>query len=106
MELSENVELVELFEVYNKCLTDKQRQVFSLHILNDLSLQEVSEILKISRQAVKFAFDSAVESIKNLEGNIGYSKKIKNLKSNLDKLKNITKDEEIKIEIDKILEEV
>ena len=41
-----------LYDFYNELLTDRQRTVFEMHFLNDLSLQEIANEFGISRQAV------------------------------------------------------
>ena len=41
----------ELFAVYGKLLTPRQQEVFSMYYLYNLSQQEISEALKISKAA-------------------------------------------------------
>ncbi|MCX7781316.1 MAG: YlxM family DNA-binding protein [Negativicutes bacterium] len=41
-----------LYDFYGALLTDKQRQQIEMHYLNDLSLSEIADELKVSRQAV------------------------------------------------------
>ena len=42
-----------LFDFYGELLTEKQKYIFEMHHLNDLSLAEIAEDLDISRQAVR-----------------------------------------------------
>lgn len=44
--------LTMLYDFYGGLLTKKQKNIFELYHLNDLSLYEISGILTISRQAV------------------------------------------------------
>ena len=42
-----------LFDFYGELLTDKQKSIFEMFYLNDLSLTEIGQELNISRQAVR-----------------------------------------------------
>ena len=50
--MENDLELTELFELYQGLLTDKQRELFSSYYLYDLSLSEIAEPLGTSRQSV------------------------------------------------------
>lgn len=50
--MEKDLELTELFELYQGLLTDKQRELFSSYYLYDLSLSEIAEPLGTSRQSV------------------------------------------------------
>lgn len=106
MNLNQKLELIKLFGLYGATLTDKQIRVFKLYVLNDLSLAEVSNLFNISRQAVKYALDSATKSMKNLEKNLRFSKKLDKIKVELDRIKSQSDLNKIKVEIDKLLEEI
>lgn len=41
-----------LYDFYGELLTEKQKQAYELHFLEDLSLGEIAEVMDISRQAV------------------------------------------------------
>lgn len=53
-----------LFDFYGELLTDKQKTVYELHYLNDLSLNEIGEQFNITRQAVQ---DMLTRTSKTLE---------------------------------------
>jgi len=54
-----------LFDFYGELLTDKQKDIFSLHYLNDFSLNEIAVQYGITRQAV---MDMVKRTEKILEG--------------------------------------
>lgn len=105
MELNKNVKLIALYDVYGKSLTEKQQQVFDLCVLQDLSLAEVSDLLNITRQAVKFSLDNTIVLLERLESQLQILKKFDTIKVKLNSLKNIV-DESLKFKIDEILEEL
>ncbi|MBQ8430699.1 MAG: hypothetical protein IJX26_01985 [Clostridia bacterium] len=105
MELSKNVKLISLYELYGKSLTEKQQQVFDLCVLQDLSLSEVSDLLNITRQAVKFSLDNSISLLEKLESQLQILSKFDRIKEKLNQLKN-TDDEDLKLKINKILEEI
>lgn len=57
--------VADLFAFYGELLTDKQKDVLTLYCLEDLSLVEIADDLKISRQGVH---DAVKRGIKLLEG--------------------------------------
>ena len=67
MDIATKVEMSALYEVYGNSLTEKQRQIVDFCVLQDLSLGEVSDLLNISRQAVKYTLDNAILSMLKLE---------------------------------------
>ena len=50
--MEKDLELTELFELYQGLLTDKQRELFSSYYLYDLSLSEIAEPFGTTRQSV------------------------------------------------------
>ena len=106
MDIATKVEISALYEVYGNGLTDKQRQVVDFCVLQDLSLGEVSDLLNISRQAVKYTLDNAVDSMLKLEHKLNILNKFQNIKLKLTNLLLDTKDNTIKQEINKILEDL
>lgn len=106
MDIATKVEISALYEVYGNSLTDKQRQVVDFCVLQDLSLGEVSDLLNISRQAVKYTLDNAVLSMLKLEHKLKILNKFQNIKQKLTNLLTNTDDDKLKQEINKILEEL
>ena len=59
--------LTMLYDFYGELLTDKQRETFELHYLNDLSLFEISSQYDISRQAVLDSLKRTEKSLLHYE---------------------------------------
>ena len=106
MDIVTKLEISSLFEVYGQGLTTKQQQVIDFCVLQDLSLGEVSDLLNISRQAVKYTLDNATASMLKLENKLKILSKIQNLKQRLTNLVESTNDIKLKQQIIKILEEL
>ena len=58
--MSKNLAIADLLDLYGDMLTDKQRDVMELYYDQDLSLGEIAEHEKITRQGVR-------DSIKRVE---------------------------------------
>ncbi len=69
--LDKKEQLNQLFDLYHSLLTEKQKLYFELYYKEDYSLQEISELYKLSRNAV---FDH----LKKVEDHlINYESKLK-----------------------------
>ena len=80
MNLEERVQIAILTKYYGKLLTDRQQDILSMYVDNNLSLSEVSEELGISRQAVKDALDNAMQTLKQTEEKLGLIARDNNIK--------------------------
>lgn len=106
MDIEKKVELSHIYEVYGNSLTDNQKQVVDFCILQDLSLGEVSDLLNISRQAVKYTLDNAILSMLKLDSKLKICAKLQNLKQKLADLIKTTNDDKLIQRINNILEEL
>ena len=106
MDIKAKLETSALFEVYGNGLTDKQKQVIDFCVLQDLSLGEVSDLLNISRQAVKYTLDNAIQSMLKLEHKLNILDKFQSIKHKLTELLTYTNDSKLKQQINNILEEL
>ena len=70
-EISKKVELNWLSAFYGGLLTDKQRQVLTLHCEDDLSLTEIAQEVGISRQGVHDTLARAEELLEGYERTLG-----------------------------------
>ena len=106
MDIATKVEIGALFEIYGNSLTDKQQQIINFCVLQDLSFGEVSDLLNISRQAVKYTLDNATITMLKLEQQLKILDKFQNLKHKLNQLLGYTEDSKLKQQINKIVEEL
>lgn len=71
----------ELFALYGKLLSSAQENVMREYYDNDLTLTEIAENSKISRQAVYDAVVKAQKNLLEIEEKVGAYKKITSLKN-------------------------
>ena len=69
--MDKNIELVMLYEIYGKLLTEKQQAIFEEYYLYNLSLREIAENKKISYQAVRDSIKSSEAMLNSFENTIG-----------------------------------
>lgn len=72
--MSKNLEISVLLDYYGGMLTDKQRDVIDLYYNQDLSLAEISEHEKISRQGVRDNIKRGEAYLTELEENLHLAK--------------------------------
>jgi predicted DNA-binding protein YlxM (UPF0122 family) len=70
--------IAELFAFYGELLTDKQKDVLTLYCLDDLSLGEIAEDLKISRQGVHDTVKRSSRTLEDYETKLGLMQKFNN----------------------------
>ncbi len=92
-------EYLELFTIYKSLLTEKQADIFSLHVECDLSLGEISEIKSISRQGVSDTITKTKEILVSYEEKLNLLKK----KRELVKLSEDIVDENVKRKLERII---
>ena len=83
-ELQKKVDLAFLSAFYGGLLTDKQRQVLSLHCEEDLSLGEIAEEVGISRQAVHETITRAASRLNEMEASLGMAARFRRMESGLE----------------------
>lgn len=97
--MEDNIYITQLFDYYGNLLTDKQKDYFTDYYIENLSLSEIAENYKVSRNAVFKQIKEAENKLKFYEDNLNLLKNSIEI-SNL--LKEI-KDERIKEEIEKLI---
>lgn len=86
--MSKDLDMTYLIDIYGKMLTDKQRDALELYYFEDLSLSEIAENMKISRQGVRDSIKRGEETLTELEDNLGYLKKMRKYNEIIDNIKN------------------
>lgn len=84
-----------LFDFYGELLTEKQKQVFSLHYQDDLSLSEIGEELAISRQAVRDLLKRTEKILLGYEQKLGLVARFQEQKKSVRQMLEIMQDLEI-----------
>ncbi len=93
--MDKNIQFILLYDYYGNLLTDKQQQYFEDYYFNNLTLSEISENNKVSRNAVHKQLKEANEKLLYYEENL-------NLLSKAKKIRKILKDSQNKELMDKI----
>ena len=105
MNLEERVQIAILTKYYGALLTDRQKDILSMYVDNNLSLAEVSEELGISRQAVKDAIDNSLLTLKQTEERLHFIEKDAKLKEIIKNKSPNQIDEATKLELIAYLED-
>lgn len=107
--MEKNVKVSMLCEIYGKLLTEKQLEVLTDYYNNDLSLSEIAENNKITRQAVRDIIKKGENKLFELEEKLLFMEKMmtqeKLIQTVLNELSKIEDDSSDK-KIEKILEHV
>lgn len=69
--MEKNVQLAMLLDFYGLLLTERQRDILSLHVQEDLSYGEIAQELGISRQGAADAVRKAGEQLAEYEKKLG-----------------------------------
>ena len=77
----ETLEMTLLYDYYGELLTDRQKQCFDLRYNQDLSLSEIAQELKVSRQGVYDNLSRAEALLRNMEEKTGCVRRDKALRS-------------------------
>lgn len=87
--LEKRVNLTVLFDLYAPILTKKQREVFELHELMDLSLGEIAEKTGISRQAAHDLLQRAIERLTSLDRDLSFSSRVQHYEECIEEIKGL-----------------
>ena len=100
--MEKHVEVSILWQIYGKLLTDKQNKVLNYYYNDDLSLSEIAENNKITRQAVRdiikkgekklFEFEEKLQIMRKM---LKQEKQISNILSELTQIEAKFTDEQI-----------
>lgn len=95
----DRVEIINLFDVYETLLTDREKEIFKYYYYEDLSLSEISENLNITRTGVFNTLKKVEEKLLQYENNL----KLMNIKNTLKGLLEEHDIETIKSKLKKII---
>lgn len=71
MKLEQTVELGLLLDIYGNLLTSKKQEMLSMYINDNMSYQEIADVLNISKPAVLDAIKTAITKLEKYEQKIG-----------------------------------
>ncbi|MHB1483885.1 MAG: YlxM family DNA-binding protein [Saccharofermentanales bacterium] len=75
--INENTDICFLLDFYGQLLTDKTREILELHFAEDMSLAEISDQYRISRQAVHDTIKRGVATLTGYEEKLNLANKFK-----------------------------
>ena len=93
-----------LYDFYGELLTDHQKEIYEDYVLNDLSLVEIAEQKGISKQGVHDLIKRCDKILNEYESKLKLIEKFKNNKKDIEKICELTKDDQIKQIAEDILE--
>ncbi len=105
MNIEDRIKIAILNKYYGNLLTEKQKQVLYMYVDNNLSLAEVSAELKITRQAVKDALDTAIASLEKAENDLHFVQRDDKIKKLLEEKSLSQIDMQTRLEIISLLED-
>lgn len=99
--LRRRVHISRLYDLYAPLLTERQRNIYEMHELDDLSLSEISSQLEISRQAVSDQLQRGREKLGELEQQLKLLARLDSIEEEACRLKD---DGVTRPEVDRIIE--
>ena len=91
-EVGRKIELAWLTAFYGGLLTDKQRQVLTLHCEEDLSLAEIAQEAGVSRQGVHDMLTRAAQRLFDMEEKLGMAARFQRMEDGLEKCRTLLKE--------------
>ena len=82
-----------LFDIYKGLLTEKQQNILEKHLYFDLSLNEISEEIGISRSGVLDAIEHGKENLKAYESKLHLAEKFRKLESKIEENAHLNEEE-------------
>jgi len=93
MKLTTTIEVNNLIDVYGKFLTEKQLNIINDYYKNDYSLSEIADNLNITKQAVKYSMDLAIDRLKELDEKLNLIRVKEKLNEFLQQLDNTSQED-------------
>lgn len=89
-DLDKKIRIHQLYDLYGALLTEKQKTAFEYYYLDDYSLSEIAEILKVSRNAIHEQISIATAYLEDYEVKLGLLSNREKLSKILEKYKKIS----------------
>ena len=86
MKIDKLINLSTLYDSYGKLLSLKQQEIMNLYLFKNLQINEIAQLKKISRQAIFNVIDNCSNRLEKLENELGFCKKLEEIKSLSQKL--------------------
>lgn len=100
------VKVAELYDIYGPLLNEKQRDVINCYYNEDLSLQEIAENNKKSKQAISDMMTRTVDKLFEFEDELSLLEKKDELKDALTSIRELMENSKNKEAIEKITETI
>ncbi|MBR1803236.1 MAG: hypothetical protein IJ777_04695 [Clostridia bacterium] len=111
--MEEKVKISMLFQIYEKMLTQNQRELINDYYNNDLSLSEIAENHQITRQAVRDNIKKGEKKLFELEEKLMFmdtmvkqEKKLQQILEELSKIENVSSDKKVEKILNHVREEL
>lgn len=93
-----------LYDFYGKLLTAHQQEIYEDAVYNDMSLSELAGLHGVSRQAIHDLLKRCDKMLLDYEKKLGLVQKFHDVRCDVEKIRTLTEDEEIRRVADNILE--
>ena len=103
--LDKAIEVIELYDIYQDLLTEKQREYLESYYYNNYSISEISENMNVSRNAVHDQLKRTVQKLYDYESKLELRKKGKErhiIREKIKKEKDIKKINYLVEELEKV----
>lgn len=95
-----------LFETYQFCLTDSQKEVLTLLLVDGLQTTEIAEILGTTKQAISKNVAVAQKKLQNMENNLQFLAFQDKIRQGLLELLSLSTESKVQSKLKKLLKEL
>lgn len=95
--LEKAFEIIELYDLYQALLTDKQKEYFESYYFDNFSITEISENKSVSRNAVHDQIKKTVGKLFDYEKKLKYRELSKKRDVIIDKILEVSKDDKLSL---------
>jgi len=91
--MDNRIYLIDLYDYYSELLTEKQKEYFEYYYFDNLSLAEISENIKVSRNAIHNSLKETVNKLEFYEEKLELYKKRNKIKELIKQLDEKTQEQ-------------